>query len=154
MSAHDVSRDFFRLRWASSLINLVCYSVDRFTTTPSRKASLQAWTTKEMKNLQCFSRLTIGTGHHKERAGWKSTGKRPRRQGKQEVRDGSNLRLRGLCKRVKRLFTRPLLSGSVVGLPQGRKYLGTIVSRLAPKKADQLFPQRSSGEANCNFSAY
>ena len=40
------------------------------------------------------------------------------------------------------------------GLPQGRKYLGTIVNRLAPKKADQLLSQGLPGEANCNFSAH
>ena len=40
------------------------------------------------------------------------------------------------------------------GLPQGRKYLGTIVSRSAPKKADQLFSHGSPGEVNFNFSAH
>ena len=40
------------------------------------------------------------------------------------------------------------------GLPQGRKYLEIIISRLAPKKADQLFQQRSAGKAYCNFSIY
>ena len=39
-------------------------------------------------------------------------------------------------------------------LLRGRKYLRTIVSRSAPKEADQLFPQGSPGETNCNFSAY
>ena len=39
-------------------------------------------------------------------------------------------------------------------LPQGGKYLGIIVSHLAPKKADQHLPQRLPREANCNFSAY
>ena len=39
-------------------------------------------------------------------------------------------------------------------LLQGRKYLGTIVSRLAPTKADQLLLQALSKEANCNFFAH
>ena len=39
-------------------------------------------------------------------------------------------------------------------LTQRKKYLGIIISRLAPKKADQLLPERSPGKANCNFSAH
>ena len=65
------------------------------------------------------------------------------------------MRQRRLCQQVGvRPSTRPLLSGSVEELPQGKKYLKTIVSHLAPKKADQLPPQRSPGEANCNLFAH
>ena len=38
-------------------------------------------------------------------------------------------------------------------LSQRRKYLRTIVSRSAPKKADQLLPQESPKKVDCNFSA-
>ena len=63
-----------------------------------------------------------------------------RQQGNQGIQGGSNSEQRGLCKKVKKLSTRPLLFGSVEGLPQGRKYLETIISRSATKKADQLLP--------------
>ena len=39
-------------------------------------------------------------------------------------------------------------------LPQGKKYLETIVNSLAPQEADQLLAQRLFKETNCNFSAY
>ena len=47
---------------------------------------------------------------------------------------------RRLCQQVGiRPSTRPLLSGSVEGLSQGRKYLKTIISRSAPKKLISSF---------------
>lgn len=122
--------------------------------TPRGKASLQAGASQKVENLWCFSRVIPGEWRHKKGSSRRDlVGTRCRRQ--RGVQSRSYLGQCGLQERVwVRPTTRALLPCFVEGLPQGRKYLGTIIGSPIPKKDDQLVPQRWSWQADNNLLLY
>ena len=70
-----------------------------------------------MEDLQGFSRITAGGGHHHEGAG-RQTGDRTRGRRQQGLQTRGHLGQRRLLQQVEvRSATRPVLSGSIEELP-------------------------------------